>query len=80
MLQVMQNDKEMHLKPVAIIDDDVQKQGSLLVNTPIIPLKDVYRIKHDAVLISSYANHQVMFKKLMDISYPKDQIISFFED
>lgn len=80
MLQVMQNDKEMHLKPVAIIDDDVHKQGSLLVNTPIISIKDIYRIKHDGVLISSYANHQVMYKKLMDIDYPKDQIISFFED
>jgi FlaA1/EpsC-like NDP-sugar epimerase len=80
MLNVLKADNDIGLSAVAVIDDDVKKQGSKLVNTPIIALHDIMKLKHDGVLISSYSNHVAMYAKLLQIAYPKERIISFFED
>lgn len=79
MLQVISTDKMIPIDVVAVIDDDVSKIGNTIVNRDIIALDDIDEYQHDGVMISSYTNNVVMQKKLYDIGYDKDKVLSFFD-
>lgn len=79
MLQVISTDKMIPIDVVAVIDDDVSKVGESIVNRDIIALDDINEYKHDGVMISSYTNNVVMQKKLYDIGYDKNKVLSFFD-
>lgn len=79
-LHVIHNDSSIPLKVIAIVDDDVKKQGKILVNIPIIKMEDINKYKHDGIMISSYTNNEVIYKKLVAIKYDRAKILSFFEN
>lgn len=78
-LDVIQNDQEIPLIVLAVIDDDTDKVGSNLVAPQIIAKDSIIDYEHDGILISSYTHHKMIKKKLVDIDYPKDKILQFFE-
>ena len=78
MLQVINTDKSIPLNAVAIIDDDISKKDQYLVNTRIIAKNGINKYNHDCILISSYKHHEKIRKQLLELNYPKELIIEFF--
>lgn len=78
-LDVIQNDKNIPLKVIAIIDDDVNRQNEMIISIPIISRDDIKNYEYDGILVSSYKHHEVIRKNLVDINYPHYRIIEFFE-
>lgn len=65
---------------LGIIDDDVNKQGSVFVNIPVISLDDINRYNNiDGILVSSYTNQEIINNKLYSIGYDKKKILNFFK-
>ena len=79
LLQTINDDKSIPINIVGIIDDDTNKQGETIVNYVINDSNIISSINHDAILIASYTNYETIYNKLMDMNYPKDKIIYFFE-
>jgi len=78
-LQSITIDRDVDIDILGIIDDDLVKQNTSLVNTHIIPIESVFNIEHDGVLISSYTNRKVIMDKLLNHNYDKNKILNFFE-
>jgi hypothetical protein len=64
---------------LAVIDDNVSKQGKSLVNSIIIDLKNIEEFDFDGILISSYTNQKQIFDKLILMNYKQDKILRFFD-
>jgi len=79
LLQTVKDDNNTNVEVVAVIDDDINKIGKILVSTLIIPFSDIDLYEHDGILISSHTNNQTILKKLVSINYPKDNIIQYFD-
>ena len=79
LLQTVKDDNNTNVEVVAVIDDDINKIGKILVSTLIIPFSDIDLYEHDGILISSHTNNQTILKKLVSINYPKDNIIRYFD-
>lgn len=80
MLDVVGSEKNLLLSIAAVIDDDPRKQGNLLLNKPIISLKEIIHFRHDGILISSYTHHNKITDKLKTINYDDSKIIEFFNN
>ncbi len=80
MLQVMNDDYKIPLEVLAVIDDDPQKVGDIIFNTPIINIDSINNYNHDGILISSHTHHESIKNNLEKISYPKEKIIRFFDN
>lgn len=78
-LQVISSDNNIPLKVVAVVDDDLNKENKVIVNTPIIKKEDIKKYDHDAMLISSYTHRDKIIKNLKDIDYDHKKIIRFFD-
>lgn len=78
LLSSIKTSHEVNVNALAIIDDDINKQGKKLVSTDIISKEDINKIKHDGILISSYSNRYIIKNSLQEINYPKEKIIEFF--
>ena len=79
MLQVMNDDNNIPLEVLAIVDDDLKRQKEVIVNLPIISKGNIKRYDHDGILVSSYKHHEVIRRNLLEINYPIEQILEFFE-
>lgn len=79
MLHVIKKESPSLIDVVAIIDDDVNKQGYAIEGVKIIGLDEINQIDHDGILISSFGNRNIMLNNLLSISYPKENILEFFE-
>ncbi len=79
MLKVLNDDRSIPIKVIAVIDDDPEKQGTSIVNIPIIGLGDISNYDHDGIFISSYTHHLVMREKLLRSGFLNSAIIEFFE-
>ena len=79
MLQVMNVDNSIPLEVLAVVDDDIKRQNEVIVNLPIISKENINQYYHDGILVSSYKHHEVIRKNLVEINYPLDQILEFFE-
>jgi len=79
MLHVIKKESPSLIDVVAIIDDDVNKQGYAIEGVKIIGLDEIHQIDHDGILISSFGNRNIMLNNLLSISYPKENILEFFE-
>jgi len=66
MLNTIKSSRNININVVAIIDDDVEKIGNKLVDTPIVSIDDLYKIKHEGILISSFTNNEIIYKKLIN--------------
>lgn len=80
MLQVINADNALPLKISAVIDDSPSKKGKVIVNIPIIELKNINQYAHDGILVSSYTHHDVINQSLYSINYPTEKIINFFDN
>ena len=80
MLQVMNDDNTLPLEVVAVIDDNPNKKGEIIVNLPIIQKEDIIKFKHDGILVSSYKHHESINANLKSINYPSQKIINFFDN
>ena len=79
MLYVINNGNS-NINVKAVIDDDVNKQGTKFVNLPIISLTKVKDYENiDGILVSSYTNVEAINKNLSDFGYDKTKILNFFE-
>ena len=56
--------KNSPINVLAVIDDNLNKQQKYLVNKQIISFKEALDYKHDAILISSYANNEIIYMNL----------------
>ena len=79
LLQTINDDKSIPINIVGVIDDDTNKQGETIVNYVINNSNIISSTNHDAIMIASYTNYETIYNKLMDMNYPKDKIIYFFE-
>jgi hypothetical protein len=64
---------------LGVIDDDINKVGSFIYNTPIFSLDIVKNQIHDGILISSYTNKNSIIRKLNDYKYDVNKIYNFFD-
>ena len=80
MLQAINDDVKLPISVEAVIDDDVNKQGKVIVNKIIIKANDLYNYDHDGVLISSYSNKDEIYKKLINMKYDENKILQFFDN
>ncbi len=78
MLHVINDHQSFPLKVLAVIDDDKNRQDQILVNTDIVSIDQIKHFEHDGILISSYKHHEKIKHKLLDINYPNNKIIEFF--
>ena len=78
-LHVINTERDLPITAVAIIDDDVDKQGKYIANTLIISNQSISSFIHDGILISSYSNQEIIHNKLIALNYPEDKIMQFFE-
>ncbi|MDY0277838.1 MAG: winged helix-turn-helix transcriptional regulator [Acholeplasma sp.] len=79
LLQSIISDKDIPIKIIGIIDDDVNKQNHTLLNTRIISIDDIKNINHDGILISSYTNNDLILSKLRQSNYDDNKILQFFD-
>ncbi len=79
MLQVMNDDNNIPLVVLAVVDDDIKRQSEVIVNLPIISKENINQYDHDGILVSSYKHHEVIRRNLVEINYPLEQILEFFE-
>ncbi len=80
MLQVMNDNKEIPLEVITVIDDDQNRVGSNVVNIPIISINQINQYDFDGIMISSYTHHEKIYQNLMNIDFPKNKIIHFFDN
>ena len=78
LLQSILIDSQSQVNVLAVIDDDVLKQGKNLVSSKIISVSSIEEYAYDGILISSYTNQKKIFDKLMAMGYKKSNILHFF--
>jgi FlaA1/EpsC-like NDP-sugar epimerase len=78
MIRVMNDDLTMTLEVLAVIDDRKEKNEHL-IHVPIVNKKQIKNYIHDGILISSYTHHEAIKNKLVELNYPKEKIIEFFQ-
>jgi len=78
LLNAIKSSKNSNISAIALIDDDINKIGTFIENTPIISRESLASIEHDGILISSYTNNEAIFNKLLNLNYERERIIRFF--
>jgi len=78
-LKVINETPTCDINVVAIVDDEINKRNSLLLNKKIISKEDISDYEHDSILISSYKHHIVLLENLLSLDYPNNKITQFFE-
>ena len=79
MLQVIQNDERIPLQIEAVVDDNPNKFGEIIINKKIISNNQIADYQHDGILISSYTHHKSIYEKLLEKQYDVNKIIQFFD-
>lgn len=71
--------QEYDLEVVGIIDDNEEKQNTQIRKIDIYPNKEIHKLEHDGIVITSYTFEKDIIKKLKDINYPVEKIVRYFE-
>src|SRR5690554_6362278 len=79
-LQTLEFDKKLELNIVGILDDDVKKHNTYLYDVKVTEPENIYSIKHDGVLVSSYLHQNTIEKHLESLNYDKKKIIRLFKE
>jgi DNA-binding MarR family transcriptional regulator len=79
-LSVLNDDNQLPLEVLAVIDDDKNKSGNVLVNVPIITKDQIKAFDHDGILISSYTHHEQINENLKVMDYDQSKILHFFDN
>jgi FlaA1/EpsC-like NDP-sugar epimerase len=78
MIRVMNDDRNLPLEVLAVIDDR-EVFNEYLIQVPIVNKEQIGNFLHDGILISSYTHHDAIRNNLLEINYPKEHILEFFE-
>lgn len=78
-LQTLNDNKSILLNVISLIDDDIAKQGKKISNVTINSVDYIDKVKHDAIMISSYAKHKEIMLKLINRGYDANKIEYFFK-
>ncbi len=78
LFQTINDDHSLPIEVVGVIDDLPEKQGKIIVNNIVTNNNAINKIDHDCIIIASYTNHDLIYRKLMDLNYPEDKIMYFF--
>lgn len=78
-LHAIMTSKTNEVNVLAVIDDDLSKIGQKIGNYVIIPRESIRDFEHDGILISTYTKKDVIKEKLLNIDYPIENIIEFFQ-
>ena len=73
---ILSNNLEIEIP--CIIDDDPFKQNHDLLGVPICNVEALKSTSYDAVMVSSYAHHEIIYNKLTKL-VNKSNIISYFK-
>ena len=79
LLHSIMTSKTNQVNVLAVIDDDLKKIGSSIGTYTIIPRESIREFAHDGILIASYTKKNLIKDKLLQIDYPIENIIEFFE-
>ncbi len=72
-------DREIYsLNVLAIIDDDLQKQGTEILGYRIIDRSEIEKYNPDAVVITSYTFEEDIMEKLNEVGYEIGKVVRFF--
>ncbi|CCV65098.1 Transcriptional regulator, MarR family [Paracholeplasma brassicae] len=78
-LHAIMTSKTNEVNVLAVIDDDLSKVGQKIGNYVIIPRESIHDFEHDGILITTYTKKDLIKDKLLQIDYPIENIIEFFE-
>lgn len=79
LIHTIMTSKTNQVNILAVIDDDINKIGSNIGNYQIISKDEINKFHSDGILISTYTRKDEIKHKLIQIEYPLNQIIEFFE-
>lgn len=79
LLHSIMTSKTNQVNVLAVIDDDLNKIGTSIGTYTIIPRESIREFEHDGILIATYNKKDVIKEKLLQIDYPIENIIEFFE-
>ena len=79
LINTIQSSSELKIEIVALIDDDINKQGKYLNSITIISRNQICDFNHDGILISSYNNRKSMINKLLLQNYDLTKVVNFFD-
>ena len=78
-LDVIQGDTQIPLEVLAVIDDDLEKQGTKLLGIPIISKNEISKYNFDGIFISSDVYNKEIYNKILSLGYNEKKIINYFE-
>ncbi|QWB95455.1 winged helix-turn-helix domain-containing protein [Mycoplasmatota bacterium] len=79
LLQSIILDNDIQVNVLGIIDDDINKQGHVLLNTKIVSYEEAIKFRHDGIFIASYTHRDSILNKLFKSKYDKSKILQFFD-
>ena len=79
LIQAMRDEPELKTIIVGVVDDDPNKQGKSFYDVTINSSGMLTKVEHDGVLVASYRHNEAIYNKLIKQSYPKHQIIRYFD-
>jgi len=78
MIGVIRDKEETKVNVLAIIDDDVEKQGKEMMGYRVIAVDEIGEYEHDAIIVTSYTFEKDIIKKLDNIGYESGKVVKFF--
>ncbi len=75
---VIRDREDPGLNILAVVDDNVEKQGKTLLGYKIISIDDVDKYSHDAIVITSYTFEDEIMKRLEEVGFRVDRVVRFF--
>ncbi len=78
MIGVIRDKEETKVNVLAIIDDDVEKQGKEMMGYRVIAVDEIGEYEHDAVVITSYTFEDEIMGRLREVGYGMDRVVRFF--
>ena len=77
---VIRDRENSSLNVLAILDDDLQKQGTEMLGYKVIDRSEIEKYNPDAVVITSYTFEEDIMEKLREIQYPMDNVVRYFNE
>ncbi|CCV64699.1 putative transcriptional regulator [Alteracholeplasma palmae J233] len=77
-LNTLKLDLSINIKVLGIIDDNKDRQGSKLLEVPIIDISQIVNYPNDGIIVATYTHHKVISQNLIKQGFDKNKIINFF--
>jgi len=78
MLSIL-NDTQYEFEVLAVVDDDQEKQGKMLMGKEIIAFDDIDKFDYDGIFISTYTSAKKIYDYLIGKNIDAENIVLFFE-